>query len=157
MSKVLGKYLQDAKQCCDLELNYSDDITSPMSAEPTLEDAEQTSQSSECNPSLAKQKSIEETDSATNILESLKIDTGHTSRCLSQACTDADEKHKQSMTSEGAEHDTDTQQEDGEHPAEDIARESTSMHSDKLLTTLTCTDDTVMPTKKVGCILVTSH
>ena len=44
-----------------------------------------------------------------NIPESLKTDTGHTSRHLSQACTDADEKHQQSTTSEGAEHDTDTQ------------------------------------------------
>ena len=39
------------------------------------------------------------------------------------------------MTSEGAEQDTDAQQEDSEHPAEDIARECTSMHSDHLLTT----------------------
>ena len=60
------------------------------------------------------------------------------------------------MTSEGAEHDTDTQQEDGEHPAEDIARESTSMHSDQLFTMLICTDDIIMQTKKVGCILVTT-
>ena len=45
-----------------------------------------------------------------NVLESLKIDTGCTSRCLTQACTDADEKHQESMTSEGDEHDTDAQQ-----------------------------------------------
>ena len=61
------------------------------------------------------------------------------------------------MTSEGAEHDTDAQQEDGEHPAEDVARQPTSMHSDQLLTMLSCTDDIIMPTKKVGYILVTSH
>ena len=128
VSKGLDKYLQDTEQHCALEPNYFDDITSPTSAEPTLEDAEQTSQSSKYNSSLAKQKPTEETDSATNIPESLKIDTGHTSRHLSQACTNADKKHQQSMTSEGAEHDTDAQQQDGEHPVEDITRESTSMH-----------------------------
>ena len=130
MSKGLDKYLQDAEQCRALELNYFDDTTSPMSAEPTLEDAEQASQSSKCNPSSAKQKSIEETDSATNVLESLKIDTGCTSRHLSQACTDADEKHQQSMTSEGDEHDTDTQQKDDQHSVEDVTREPTPMHSE---------------------------
>ena len=45
VSKGLDKYLQDAEQCHALGLNYFDDITSPMSAEPTLEEAEQTSQS----------------------------------------------------------------------------------------------------------------
>ena len=61
------------------------------------------------------------------------------------------------MTSEGAEHDTDTQQEDSEHSVEDITREPTSMHSEQLCTMLTCADEVNMPTKKVGCILVTSH
>ena len=59
VSKCLNKYLQDAEQCHALELNYFDDITSPTSKGPILEDAEQTSQTSECNPSSAKQKSIE--------------------------------------------------------------------------------------------------
>ena len=35
VSKGLDKYLQNAKQCCALELNYFDDITSPTSVEPT--------------------------------------------------------------------------------------------------------------------------
>ena len=64
------------------------------------------------------------------VLESIKVDTSCTSRHLSQACTDADEKHQQSMRSEGAEHYRVTQQEDGEYPAENITRESTSMHSE---------------------------
>ena len=54
VSKGLDKYLQDVEQCHALELNYFGDTTSTMSAEPTLEDAEQASQSSECNPSSAK-------------------------------------------------------------------------------------------------------
>ena len=58
VSKGLDKYLQDAEQCCRLELNYFDDSTSCMSEEPILEDAEQTVQSSKGNPSSAKQMSI---------------------------------------------------------------------------------------------------
>ena len=92
-----------------------------------------------------------------NILESLKIDAGHTSRCLLQACTDADRKHQQSMTSKSDGHDTDAQQEDDEHSVEDVTREPTSMHSEQLRTMFTCADEVIMPTKKVGCILVTSH
>ena len=80
MSKGLDKYLQDAEQCCALELNYFDDTTSPTNPESTLENAEQARQSFKCNPSSAKQKSIEETDSAMNVPESLKLDTSHTSR-----------------------------------------------------------------------------
>ena len=157
VSKGLDKYLQDAEQCHALEHNYFDDITSPTSEGPILEDAEQTSQSSQCNPSSAKQKSIEEIDVAMNVPESLKIDTSCTSRCLSQACTDADKKHQQSMTSGGADHDIDTQTEDSEHSVEDVTREPTSMHSEQLHTMLTGADDIIMPTKKVGCILVASH
>ena len=61
------------------------------------------------------------------------------------------------MISEGAEQDTDTQQEDNEHSVKDVTREPTSMHSEQLHTMLTCADKVIMPTKKVGCILVTSH
>ena len=70
--KDLDKYLQDAEQSHALELNYFDDTTSPTSAELTLEDVGQARQSFECNPTSAKQKSIEETDSAMNVPESLK-------------------------------------------------------------------------------------
>ena len=38
-----------------------------------------------------------------------------------------------------------------------LQRELTSIHSDQLLTVLLPTDDVIMPTKKVGCILITSH
>ena len=55
------------------------------------------------------------------------------------------------------EHDTDAQQEDSEHSVEEFTREPTSMHSEQLYTMLTCADEAIMPTKKVGCILVTSH
>ena len=80
MSKGLEKYLQDAEQQCTLEPNYFNDSASCMSEEPILEDAEQTTQPSKGNPSVAKQKSIEDTDVTRNAPESLKLDTGHTSR-----------------------------------------------------------------------------
>ena len=68
VSKGLDEYLQDAEQHRALELNYFNDTTRPTSVEPVSETAEQTNESFEHNLS-----------SAANILESLKIDTGHTS------------------------------------------------------------------------------
>ena len=155
VSKGLDKYLQDAKQCGALELNYFDDSTSCMSEEPILEDAEQKTQSSKGNPSSAKQTSIEVIDVGRNTPESLKLDTSHTSRQLSQVCTDVDEKCQQIMTSEDVEQDTDTQHGDGKHSVEDVTRELAPMHSEQPHTMLTCTNEVIMPTKKVGCILAT--
>ena len=79
MSKGLDKCLQDAEWHCALEHNYFDDTTRPTSVEPMSEATEQTNKSSEHNLSSAKQTPMEETVSAANILESPKIDTGHTS------------------------------------------------------------------------------
>ena len=79
VSKRLDKYLQDAEQHCVIELNYFDDTTRPTSVEPMSEAAEQTNESSKYNLSSAKQMSMEETVSAANIPESLKIDTSCTS------------------------------------------------------------------------------
>ena len=73
------KHLQDAEQHHALELNYFDNTTRPTSVELMSEAAEQTNESSECNLSSAKQQSMPETESAANILESLKIDTDCTS------------------------------------------------------------------------------
>ena len=157
VSKGLEKYLQDAEQCHALELNYFNDSTTCISEEPILEYAERTTQSSKGNPLSAKQTSIEDSDVARNILESLKLDTGRTSRQLSRVHTDADEKHQQIMTSEDTEQDTDAQHGDGKHPVEDLTREPLPMHSEQPCTMPTCTNDVIMPTKKVGCILVTSH
>ena len=67
------------------------------------------------------------------------------------------EKHQQIMTPEDVKPHTDAQCHDGKYPDKEIARESTSMHSEQLHTMLTCTDEVIMPTKKVGCTLVTIH
>ena len=114
-------------------------------------------ESSEYNLSSAKQVSMEEVESAVNILESQKIDTSHTSQCPPQPCTDTDEKCQHCPSPEHAEKDAVVHQDDDEHPPKNTAREPTSIHSDQLLMVLLPTDDIIMPTEKVGCILVTSH
>ena len=48
-------------------------------------------------------------------------------------------------------------QDDDEHPPNNTARETTSIHLDQLLTVLLPTDDVITLTEKVGCILVTCH
>ena len=128
-----------------------------MSEEPILEDAEQTTQPSKGNPSVAKQKSIEDNDVTRNAPESLKLDTGHTSRQLSQVHTDADEQCQQITTLEDIAQDTDTQCHHRKHPVEDFTRKPTLIQSEQPNTMPTCTDEVITPTEKVGCILVTSH
>ena len=93
MSKGLEKYLQDAEQHSALEVNYFDDNARFVSEELNLEDAEQTIQSSKGNQISPKKMSIEDINEARNTLESLKSDTGHTSRQHLPVHTDADEKH----------------------------------------------------------------
>ena len=84
--------------------------------------------------------------------ESLKSDTGHTSRQHLSACTGTEEKHQQIKTSEDVEQDAEAQ-----HPMKDTFEEITLTQSERLHTLPTSTNEVRMPTKKVGCILVTSH
>ena len=78
MSKGLDKYLQDTEQLHASEVNYFDDTIRPTNTLLMSEATEQVNESSENNLPPAKQESMEEVESAINILESLKIDTGHT-------------------------------------------------------------------------------
>ena len=48
-------------------------------------------------------------------------------------------------------------QDDDEHSAKNAVVEPISTQSDQPLTVFLPTDDIIMPTEKVGCILVTSH
>ena len=79
MSKGLDKYLQDTEQHHALEVNYFDDTTRSTNIASMSEAAEKNNESYKYNLSSAKQESMEEVESAVNIPESLKIDTGHTS------------------------------------------------------------------------------
>ena len=99
-----------------------DDNTTCQSEESNLEDAEQTIQSSKDNQIPPTQTFIADINVARNAPESLKSDTGHTSR---QVHIDADKKHKEIMTSEDVEPDTNTQHRDGKHPVEDITGKTT--------------------------------
>ena len=130
VSKGLEKYLQDAKQCRALEVNYFDDNTTGQNEEPNLEDAEQTIQLSKDNQIPPTQTFTADTNVARNPLESLKSHTGHTSRQHLPVHTDADEKRQQIKTSEDIEQDANAQHRDGKHPVEDTPEETTPIQSE---------------------------
>ena len=77
VTKGLDKYLQESKQLCALEVNYFDDTARLTSTSLMSETTEQVNKSSQNNLPTAKQESTEEVESAINIQESLKIDTGN--------------------------------------------------------------------------------
>ena len=122
VSKDLEKYLQDAEQCQALEVNYFDDNAAGQNEESNQEDVEQTIQFSKDNQIPHSQTFTADTNVARNPLESLKSDTGHTSRQHLPAHTDADEKHQQIKTSEDIKQDVKTQ-----HPMKDTLKETTSI------------------------------
>ena len=118
----MEKYLPDAKQCQALEVNYFDDNATGQNEEPNPEDVEQTIQFSKDNQIPPSQTFIADTNIARNPPESLKSDTGHTSRQHLPAHTDADEKHQQVKTSEDIEQDAKAQ-----HLMKDTPEETTSI------------------------------
>ena len=77
VKKGLDQYLQDAEQLHASEANYSDDTARTANTSPMSEMEEQVNQNSQNNLPTAKQESIDETELAINIPESLKKDTGH--------------------------------------------------------------------------------
>ena len=77
MTKGLDQYLQNAEQLCAAEANYFDDTVRPTNTSPMSEKEEQVNQTSQNNLPTAKQESIDETELAINILQSLKTDTSH--------------------------------------------------------------------------------
>ena len=80
VSKGLEKYLQDTEQHRALEFYYFDDNTTGQNDESSPEDAEQTIQSSKDTQVSSAQTSTADTRVTKNPPESLKSDTGHTSR-----------------------------------------------------------------------------
>ena len=163
MSKDLDKYLQDAEQRRAVEVNYFDDITRPTNTSLMSEAMEQVNDSSENNLPPDKQESMEEVESAINIPESLKIDTGHTLqhqpvlRSTSQHGTNTDKNCQQHLSRDQAEQDTDIHQDEDEQSTKDTVAEATSTQSEQLLTVFLPTNEVTIPTEKVGCIFVTSH
>ena len=80
VTKDLDQYLQDAEQLHASEDNYFDGIIRSTSTSPILEVEKQVDQTSQNNLVPAKQEFIDEKESAINILESQKIDTGYSSQ-----------------------------------------------------------------------------
>ena len=112
VSKGLEKYLQDTEQCQALEVNYFNDNTTGQNAESSSEDTEQTS-----TVIIRVTK---------NPPESLKLDTGSTSRKYLSACTSAEEKPQQSKTStEDVEQNVEMR-----YPTEDTSEETTLTQTD---------------------------
>ena len=109
VTKGLDKYLQDAEQLHALEVNYFDDTARPTNTSLMSETTEQVNESSQNNLRTARQESIEKVESAINIPESLKIDTGSTLQCqlvlksTSQYHTNRDEIHQQCRLRDQAE------------------------------------------------------
>ena len=148
----MEKYLQDAKQCWALEVNYFDDNATGQNEEPNLEDAEQTIQLSKDNQIPPTQTFTADTNVTRNPPESLKSDTGHTSKQHLSARVSAEEKCQQLKTSEDVKQDVEAW-----YPTEDTSKETTPTQSEWLHALPTSTNEVRMPTKKVGSILVTSH
>ena len=78
VTKGLDKCLQDAEQLHALEVNYFDDTARPTNTSLMSETTEQVNKSSQNNLPIAKGESTKDVELTINILESLKIDTGHT-------------------------------------------------------------------------------
>ena len=125
VSKGLERYLQDADQHRALEVNYFDDNTTGQNEESSPEDAEQTIQFSKDNQIPPAQAFTADTKVVKNPLESLKSDTGCTSRQHLSACTGAEEKHQQIKTSEDVKQDAEAQ-----HPMKDTFEETTPTQSE---------------------------
>ena len=166
MTKGLDQYLQDAEQLRASEANYFDDTVRPTNTSPMSETEEQVNQTSQNNLPTAKQESIDETEWAINIPESLKTDTGHTlqwqivPKSTSQQGTDQDAnlQHDQLQDEDEQDtivHDTDVLHDDYNCTAIDTIADGTSIQQEKPITELFPTDDVTIPNEKVGCIFVT--
>ena len=154
VSKGLEKYLQEAKQCRALEVNYFDDNTTCQREEPNPETAEQMVQPSKGIQLPLIQLSTADTNVAGDIPESLKEGTSH---ATSHECTAVPKNQKQTATSEDVDPVANAQHCDGKHTVEDTTEETTTVQSQLSCISPTSMDQISMPTKKVGCILVTSH
>ena len=131
------------------------------------ETEEQVNQTSQNNLPTAKQESMDETELAINILESLKTDTGHTSqwqtvpKSTSQQGTDPDANLQHDQLQDKGEQDTIIHNTEVLHnydcTAIDTIADGTSIQLEKPIAELFPTDDVTIPNEKVGCIFVTRH
>ena len=171
VTKGLDQYLQDAEQLHTSEANYFNDTIRSTNTSPMLEVEEQVGQTSQNNLLPVKQELIDEKESAINILESQKIDTGYTSQC--QAVSNSishqgidlganlqddqlqDEEEQDHAEQDTLVHDTDVSQVEYDSKAIDVIADSTTIQVGKPVTEHFTTDDVTVPNEKVGCVFVT--
>ena len=167
MTKGLDQYLQDAEQLHASEANYFDDTVRPTNTSLVADTEKQVNQASQNSLPTAKPESIDKTELAMNIPESLKTDTGHTlqwqtvPKSTSQQGIDQDAnlQHDQSQDEDEQDtiiHDADDHDYD-DHTATDTIADGTSIQPEKSITELFPTEDITIPNEKVGCIFVTRH
>ena len=138
-----------------------------------LEEEEPVDQTSQNNLFPVKQEFIDEKESATNILESQKIDISYPSQwqavsnSISHQGIDLDanlqddqlqdEEEQDSAKQDTLVHDTDVSQDDYDSTTIDIIADSTTIQLGKPVTELFTTDNVTVPNEKVGCVFVTIH
>ena len=171
VTKGLDQYLQDAEQLHASEANYFDDTVRSTNTLPMLEAEEPVDQISQNNLFPVKQEFIDEKESATNILESQKIDTGYPSQwqavsnSISHQGIDPDANLQDDQLQDEEEqvpteqdtlvHDTDVSQDDYDGTAIDVIADSMTIQWEKPVTELFTTDEVTVTNEKVGCIFVT--
>ena len=168
MTKGLDQYLQDAEQLCASEVNCFDDTVRPTNTTLMSETEKQVNQTSQNNLPTAKQGSIDETELALSILESLMTDTSHplqqqtVSKSTSQQGIDLDANLQDGQLQDEDEqdtivHDADVLHDDDDHTASDTIADGTSIQMEKPVTELFPADAVTILNEKVGCIFVTRH
>ena len=163
--------MQDAEQLRASEDNYFDGTIRSTNTSPMLEVEEQVDQTSQNNSFPAKQEFIDKKESAINIPESQKIDTGYPSQL--QAVSNSishqgidldvnlqddqlqDEEEQDPTKQDTLVHDTDVSQDEYDSTAIDIVADSMTIQMGKPVMEPFTTDDVTMPHQKVGCTFVT--
>ena len=134
---------------------------------------EQVDQTFQNNLLTTKQEFINETESAINIPESPKTDTGyplqwktvsnstpHQGIDLDANLQDhqlQDKEEQDPVEQDTIIHDTDVSHDDYDSTAIDIIADGTTIQLEKPVTELFPTDDVTIPNEKVGCVFVTIH
>ena len=168
VTKGLDQYLQDAEQLHTSEVNYFDDTVRPTNTSLMPETEEQVNQTSQNNLPTAKQGSIDGTELAINIQESLMADTSHplqwqtVPKSTSQQGINLDVNLQDDQLQDEDKQDTiiydmDVIHDNDDCTAMDTTADDTSIQPEKPITDPFPTDDVTIPNEKLGCIFVTRH
>ena len=170
VTKGLDQYLQNTEQLCVSKANYFDDTVRSTNTSPMSEMEEQVNQTSQNNLLTAKQEFINETESAINLPESPKTDTGYplqwqtVSNSTSHQGINLDanleddqlqhEEEQDPVEQDNLIHDTDVSHDDYDSTAIDVIADGTTIQLVKSVTELFPSDKVMIPNEKVGCVFV---